>query len=185
MPGFTIHIAIAKEYVKKHKNEIKDEDEFIKGTIAPDLNKEMTEIEKDKSTTHYGKWGKHQVETNIKDFLEDEKVKIYKDYWKGYLLHLIVDHYFYNKYFIKEFQKMKQNNDKFYDDYDCLNCKLIKKYNIKLVHNIEKYMYIKENNNKPKYLKEDKVNDFIDKISNIDIEEKIKIVKEKGMEGLI
>ncbi len=100
MPGFTIHIAIAKEYVEKHKNEIKNENEFIEGTIAPDLNEEMTEIAKNKSVTHYGKWGKYQVETNIKEFLEDEKVKIDKDYWKGYLLHLIVDHYFYNKFFI-------------------------------------------------------------------------------------
>lgn len=185
MPGFTIHIAIAKEYVEKHKNEIKNENEFIEGTIAPDLNEEMTEIAKNKSVTHYGKWGKYQVETNIKEFLEDEKVKIDKDYWKGYLLHLIVDHYFYNKFFIKEFCMMKQNNDRFYNDYDCLNCKLIKKYNIKLVHNIEKYMYIKENNNKPKYLKEDKVVSFIDQISNIDLGEKIEIIKEKGMEGLV
>ena len=48
MPGFTIHIAITKEYVEKHKNEIKNENEFIEGTIAPDLNEEMTEIAKNK-----------------------------------------------------------------------------------------------------------------------------------------
>lgn len=36
MPGFTIHIAIAKEYAKKHEKEIKSMDEFIEGTIAPD-----------------------------------------------------------------------------------------------------------------------------------------------------
>ena len=29
MPGFTIHIAIAKEYAKKHKNEINSMEEFI------------------------------------------------------------------------------------------------------------------------------------------------------------
>ena len=36
MPGFTIHIAIAKEYARKHKEEIRNIDEFIEGTIAPD-----------------------------------------------------------------------------------------------------------------------------------------------------
>ena len=36
MPGFVIHIAIAKEYERKHKNEIKNTEEFIKGAIAPD-----------------------------------------------------------------------------------------------------------------------------------------------------
>lgn len=36
MPGFTIHIAVAKEYIKKHKDEIKNEEEFIKGIIDPD-----------------------------------------------------------------------------------------------------------------------------------------------------
>ena len=46
-------------------------------------------------------------------------------------------------------------------------------------------MYIKENNNKPKYLKEDKVVSFIDQISNIDLGEKVEIIKEKGMEGLV
>ena len=36
MPGFTIHIAIAKEYAKKHKKEIINEEEFVEGTISPD-----------------------------------------------------------------------------------------------------------------------------------------------------
>ena len=37
MPGFVIHIAVAKEYINKHKNEIKDEKEFLNGVVAPDL----------------------------------------------------------------------------------------------------------------------------------------------------
>ena len=38
MPGFIIHIAVGKEYIKKHENEIKDVDEFIKGIVAQDLS---------------------------------------------------------------------------------------------------------------------------------------------------
>ena len=37
MPGIVIHIACAKEYIRKHKNEIKNIDRFIKGTIEPDI----------------------------------------------------------------------------------------------------------------------------------------------------
>jgi len=54
MPGFTIHIAVAKRYIEKHKSEIKSEEEFIKGAIAPDMNEKMDEIAQDKSKTHYG-----------------------------------------------------------------------------------------------------------------------------------
>ena len=39
-------------------------------------------------------------------------------------------------------------------------------------------------NEKPKYLEKSKVIDFIDNISNMNIKEKIEIIKEKGMEGL-
>lgn len=42
MPGFTIHIAIAKQYTKKHSTEIKNEEKFdltildnIKEYISP------------------------------------------------------------------------------------------------------------------------------------------------------
>ena len=47
MPGYVIHIAIATQYIKKHNN-IKNEEEFIKGTIYPDSVSE-------KKLTHYGK----------------------------------------------------------------------------------------------------------------------------------
>ena len=37
MPSFTMHIAIANEYIRKHKNEIKNIKEFVKGNIYPDF----------------------------------------------------------------------------------------------------------------------------------------------------
>ena len=36
----------------------------------------------------------------------------------------------------------------------------------------------------PKYLKIDKIINFIEKLSDFDIETEVKIIKEKGMEGL-
>ena len=184
MPGFTIHLAIGKRYIDKHKNQIKNEEEFIKGIMAPDLNKEMTEIEKDKSKSHYGIWGNYNVTTNIDKFLKDEKVNIEQDYWKGYFLHLITDHYFYSVDFINEFNQTKKNNENLYNDYDCLNATLRKDYMIDKykIDAIEKYMYIIEK--EPKYLKLEKVEKFIEKISSFDIKDTIKIIEEKGMEGL-
>ena len=185
MPGFTIHIAIGKEYIRKHKGKVQDELKFIKGIIAPDLNEEKNEIAKNKSITHYGNWGKYKVTTNIDEFLKDEKVNIKDDYWKGYLIHLLTDHYFYNKYFKQEYMDMKNNKGKFYYDYDCLNFNLIKKYDIQILDNIKKYMIINQNDDKPKYLKEDKIINFIDRISNINLEDEIKTIEKNGMEGLV
>ena len=182
MPGFTIHIAIAKEYIRKHENEIKNEEDFIKGSIAPDMNKNLDGPAEDKSKNHYGKWGKYQVETHIDKFLGNSGIDIKQDFWKGYFLHLLTDHYFYNKYFKKEHQEIIKNNDRFYFDYDCLNKSLIEKYNINVLDNIKKFMNMYDG--KPKYLREDKVVAFIDEISNMNLQQKIVEISQNGTIGL-
>jgi len=185
MPGYTIHIAIAKKYIEKHENEIKNAELFIKGVIAPDMNQNLDGPAEDKSVTHYGKWGKYEVTTYINEFLKDEKVHMEQDYWKGYFLHLLTDHYFYNydKYFKKEHQEVIKNNDRFYYDYDCLNKALIEKYKIIILDNIKEFMNMYDK--KQKYLTEEKVIEFIEEISDMNIKEKSKIIQEKGMDGLI
>jgi len=175
MPGFTIHIAIAKQYIAKHEFEIKSEEEFIKGVIAPDLSK-------DKNQSHYGKWVDYKERTYINEFLKNPKVHMEQDYWKGFFMHLLTDHYFYNKYFKRENEEIAKSKDKFYYDYDYLNKVLIEKYKIQPLENIKKYMniYVGE----PKYLKQDKIIWFIEEMSNMDMQDKIKTIEEKGMEGL-
>jgi len=182
MPGYTIHIAIAKEYMKKHKNEINNEYEFIKGAIAPDMNEKLDGPAEDKSKTHYGKWGKYEVTTYINEFLNDLNVDMTNDFWKGYFLHLLADHYFYNQSFKKEHQEMIKNNDRFYYDYDCLNKELIEDYKIEVLDNIKEFMNFFDA--EPKYLKKAKLVDFIDRISDMNIQEKVEIIKKNGMEGL-
>lgn len=182
MPGFVIHLAVGEQYKKKHFMEIQDEEEFKKGIIAPDMNKQLTEIERDKSRTHYGTWGNYNTNVNIEKFLKDKNVNMKSDFWKGYFLHLLTDFYFYNIDFKKEHEKIIENKDKFYEDYDCLNSKLIEKYKIPKIKFLEKYMNIIDK--EPKYLKYNKVVEFIEKISNFNIEEQVNIIKEKGMEGL-
>ncbi len=183
MPGLVIHIAIATEYIKKNKEKIKNQQDFIKGSIAPDVNQEFTEILKHKSKSHYGRWGKSIVKTNIDRFLEDKNVNINSDYWKGYFIHLLSDYYFYSIDFKEEFKFKIKNNDTFYNDYDNLNKTLLKRYNIITINkHLNKYMRISDN--KLKYLDEDKIIRFIEKISSFDLQEKIKIIKENKMEGL-
>lgn len=184
MPGYVIHIATAKQYMEKHKNEIKNEEQFIKGVIAPDMNKNLDGPAEDKSKNHYGKWGKYEVTTYIDQFLKDSNVDMSDDFWKGYFLHLLADHYFYNKdkYFRKEHQEMVKNNDRFYYDYDCLNKALIEEYQIEVLENIKNFMNFYDA--EPKYLKKSKLIDFIEQIANMNIQEKVEIIKQKGMEGL-
>lgn len=182
MPGFTIHIAVAKQYLNKHKNEIINEEEFLNGTIAPDLDETMSEICKDKNKSHYGIWNIFPNITNIDVFLNDSSVDINKDYWKGYLLHLLTDFYFYNKTFFNECLEMENNNGNIYYDYDCLNKDLIERYQITILENIKKYMNFIDGT--PKYLDKDKLINFIEKISSLNLDNQIKIILEKGMEGL-
>ena len=161
MPGFTIHLAVGKRYIEKHENEITNTQDFIKGIIAPDLNENFTEIEKDKSKTHYGEWGHYSINTNINEFLRDKKVNTDLDYWKGYFIHLLTDYYFYNIDFKNEHEQIVKNNDKFYYDYDCLNKKINDKYHTEIykIKSIERYMNITQD--EPKYLKQEKVINFM------------------------
>ena len=176
MPGFVIHIAVAKEYINKHENEIRDEKEFLNGIIAPDLipklNKNIT-----KSESHYGKKGFSDIEAHLDLFLADPKVDITKDYYKGYFIHLVTDNEFYLNYFKDETQKVMNNKDSFYYDYDCLNETIMEKYNIERVNdeNINKYMNYIDGN--PKYLNKEKVLKFIEKVSQMSIEERLKNIK--------
>ncbi len=173
MPGYIIHIAVAKEYIKKHKLEIKNEKNFIKGAIDPDL---IVKIKNNvtKNQTHYGIWGNGNIEINFEKFLSDKKVDLKEDYWKGYLLHLLTDYCFYHIYFKQETEEVRNSSNvyQFHEDYDCLNKDLIDKYKITPMQEIKNDMNFIEK--EPKYLKKEKIINFIEKISNIELEKNLK-----------
>ena len=184
MPGFTIHIAVAKEYVKKHPKEIKNMDEFIEGAIAPDY---ICLVDKhiNKNITHYGNWGdwtSYDQKIYLDRFLRDVNVNLNTDYWKGYFIHLLTDCYF-DKIFKEEAEQAKENKETFYNDYDCLNTEIIKRYHIEIMEKIKQYMNQIEQ--KPKYLKLEKIVQFIEKISDINLKEQAELIRQKGMEGSI
>ena len=104
-------------------------------------------------------------------FLRDPKTDIKQDFYKGYLLHLITDYYFYNYYFNKELLEVIKNEDTFHSDFDCTNKLLEDKYQIELPENIKKYTGYK--NESTKYINIQKLIDFIEDISNLKLEEEI------------
>lgn len=123
MPGYVIHLAVAKEYLNKNK-EI-NENEFIEGVIYPDSVK-------DKSLTHYGKGSSY---TNLFKFLTHKDINTIFN--RGYFLHLLTDYLFYNRY-IDTFSK------DIYNDYDLLNRKLIEKYDLKIPDKIKDSVFFKK-----------------------------------------
>lgn len=150
MPGYVIHIAIANEYIKKHRR-IENINDFINGVIAPDL----TDI---KSKTHYGK---SPAYTGLKGFLENNKIE--DSFNRGCFLHLVTDYLFYNHY-LDYFDKKDM-----YHDYDVLNKPLSEKYNVSLPDNIrDKVFYIED---ATKILSYELATKIIDEISSMNLDE--------------
>ena len=157
MAGYVIHLAIAEEYLKKHKDVKEDYDEFIKGVIYPDS---VT----DKSLTHYGIKSSKVI---LKDFLQDNEIN--NSYMRGYFLHLITDYLFYNKY-LEKFSK------DIYNDYDILNKRLIEKYNVVLPENIQNNVFYEDG--ETKILTMELAIKIIDEISDLNLNAVEKEIRE-------
>lgn len=168
MPSFNIHIAIANEYMKYHPNEIKKKEDFIKGSIAPDLGSNKYE-------SHYDNYAERH--NGLSKFVEQTKIDIGSDYGKGYFLHLIADELFYHKIFREECMIAKKMNTNFYHDWDCLNKPIIEKYKIKKVpEEAMKYFNIMLEE-KTQFLDFEKIKKFIEQLSKISLKEQEKRIK--------
>lgn len=151
MPGYVIHLAVAKRYAERNK--IIESKEFIQGVIAPDLLKQKG------IDSHYGA-------SNSIDFNEFFKYhKIDNDYEKGYLLHLVTDYIFYEKL-------ADRWTPDIYRDYGILNKSLVEKYNIDLPEEVRKCAEFIDGNLSILNL-EDIIN-FIEEMSKIDLDEFVK-----------
>lgn len=156
MASYTIHIAIAKEFLRKNKGY--NEEQFIKGTIAPDLAK-------DKSRTHFARLSS---ESNWGKFLRFYSLD--NGYYAGWFLHLITDRLFFEEYLNDWENRDDANGEKLYSDYYILNKSIIEKYNVPIVEEVKDYMaYHKEE--KLNYINKETLYKFIDEISDIDLKE--------------
>ena len=149
MPGYVIHLAVAEEYLKKHKDKDEDYNEFINGVIFPDSIK-------DKLLTHYGE--KSSV-SNLYEFLKANKLE--NSFKRGYFLHLLTDYLFYNKYIDRMSKDM-------YNDYDILNKILIEKYDVRLPESVKDTVFFKDG--QLVILSLELITKMIDDISNMDLE---------------
>ncbi len=124
MPGFVIHLAIAKEYLKRHQEDGEDEQEFYRGVIAPDLLK--------KPESHYG------PSTSEPDFeCYAKETGLSSSYERGYYLHLLTDKDFYLSY-------GDIFSEDFYHDYNKLNRRLIHTFQIQIPEEIKEIVKFEE-----------------------------------------
>jgi hypothetical protein len=180
MASFNIHLAIAKRYAKK--NGVENLKAFYSGTIDPDL------VE-DKNVSHYtGTRNKDdlltylQLKVQLPQFLSESAID--NDYEKGIFLHLITDYLFYNDFFDRNYLEKVTYNDfikDLYYSYDNSNKYLTDKYKLdineikdKVNNNIkknqkEKNVDLCKDNNLKNLLQPSKLDDFIERVSNINL----------------
>ena len=152
MPGYTIHMAIAKEYMKKHPGKIKDPAKFLRGVMMPDRIKP-------KAGSHYGIDSSHpglNLYLDTQDVTNDEKL--------GYFIHLLTDYYFYQKYMTS----IEWSSD-IYEDYNKLNQELIDQYELDIPEEIKDV--VKFSDGPLKLLDRETLKQFIAKVGNLDLEE--------------
>lgn len=178
MPGIHIHLAIAKEYLKHHP-EIKNQDAFYEGSIAPDFCEDKKKSHYTKETSNKDLINYLNNKVHIFPFLQTTNIKT--DYNKGLFIHLITDKLFFTEFLDKKYLKSVTYSDyinDLYYSYDCINPIIIKYYDLPM----EKYeQRIEKNINKMK-----KVRGIIEKQKNniIEVDKLIKFINELSLINL-
>lgn len=183
MPSFQIHLAIAKRYIEKH--EIGEKEAFIQGSVAPDFVRP-------KEISHYtiGIPNNNLLENltnkvDIKRYLKENKISTTYD--QGVFLHLLTDRIFYTEFFDKEFIQnttQQEFSEDLYTSYEQINDYLINKYQVddipsELREKIKDYIEKAKQEQKitaktgKNILPLGKLDDFIERMSNMNLEEYI------------
>ncbi len=176
MASFQMHLAVAKVYMEYYP--IKNKKDFISGVLDPDLKETKT-------ISHYSDEIKNdtvreiiKAKVNLKKYLE--KNKIDSDYKKGEFLHLLTDYDFFNNFIDEEYKNLSHNifMDNIYYSYDILLDDLIKKYPVDtfsyqeiLEEKIKNKKSIIKSKNLQNILKIEKVEQWINKLGQTNIEE--------------
>lgn len=140
MPSVAAHMICAKLVSEKLK--INDK-EFIKGNLLPDI------LDMPAEKSHLKIKGKYYEIPDIQKFIN--KVNLKNNLALGYLSHLLLDKYFLEDY-IYDVVKGKEIflNGKIYEEYDIINYKLLKKFDIdvKYLNEILRNFYVSIDNKK-------------------------------------
>lgn len=146
MPGYVIHLAVGKVY--SQNNKIEDLNGFERGIIEPDMFE-------NKAESHYGPYSSSP---GLNQFMQAHGISC--SYDEGYFLHLVTDYLFYNRF-------LNKWDTAIYDDYDKLNSRLMKKYEINLPEDVQKK--VKFEAGEPRILNEDNLYKFINSVGKINI----------------
>ncbi len=181
MASSTIHLAVAKEYIKK--NSLKNVEDFLSGTLYPDATQ-------DKDKAHYTDLHRKKDilshvrgKVNLFSFLNEHE--ILNDFELGWFLHLITDYLFFLECFSEEYL-LNVSDDDFRRDayfaYGCFNGYLSKKYHITM-KDYQNYLqeYYSPIPYQDNIFSKKLIDDFIKRVSSIELDEYIlKIKKNKG-----
>lgn len=191
MPGFQIHLAVAKRYIDKNSSIISDVKDFYHGVIDPDLTL-------NKDVSHYTFSGKRSI--LLTDYLS-EKVDLYRfleaenidtDFQKGIFIHLITDYLFFNYFFDKNYLSNVSHYDfsrDLYYSYDVTNPYIEEKYQIdyldfketisQLIQQSKIDKNMSDNEIRRNILPYDMLDTFIEYVSDINLENYRSLILEK------
>lgn len=189
MPCLAIHLAIAKKYLEK--NNYENVNEFMLGSIAPDID--MKDIDKfingvtsDKNSHHFGENYKTsdaieymQKKVNFSNFFASNEIDT--SFRRAYFLHLLADYYFFGKYITyEEIQglSLEEIVKIGFNDYDLITPFLINKFDITLPEQLQ-FLLSRKGEGKLRFLTEEGVLKFIDDVCSLDLEQE----KEKFIIG--
>lgn len=129
MASLAMHLAVAKKYIEEHNH--LNYEEFIKGTLYPDLDENWIGLHYTKgpitgefATVVYDK-------VDLYAFLMDHPEL--NDFELGHFLHLVTDYLFFLECFDGDYVRNTKYEDfhkELYHSYDSLDSYLISKYNI-------------------------------------------------------
>lgn len=173
-----IHISIAKKYLEKHPN--LNYDEFIKGTLYPDVRPNNVEHHYPKSTIIGDFAISVYNKVDLYAFLQANKNL--DDFKLGYFLHLVTDYLFFRECLNVEYLKRTTPETfkrELYHAYDTLDSYLILKYNItKEDYKAYPYMYSEGIPYKKNLLNKELIDKFITRVSSIDLDKYIQRIKD-------
>ena len=180
MASFTMHLAVAKKYLEKNKDNNYDYKKVLEGTLYPD-------IVSDKTKTHYTiPYRRNSLITylntkvNLYDFLVEHDVL--NSFELGWFIHLVTDYLFFAECFNKLYL-LTHSYEEFLKDlyfaYDCLEKYIKDKYDInKDDYSSYPSAYHEGTLYESSILTKDIVDNFINKVSSINIEEYINKIKD-------
>lgn len=177
MASLTIHLAIAKKYFEK--NNILNYEKFIAGSLYPDAldNKDQTHY----TDSNRGNDNISYIRTkvNLYSFLKERKEL--DDFELGWFLHLATDYLFFEECFSTQYL-LENNCKKFWEDlyfaYDCLDTYISDKYNVtKEDYSSYPSIYRHGTEYKECILTKEMIDKFIERVSSININEYIKLIK--------